>query len=126
MFSMNGKGGSLTSLISNGTKVQGNIEFSDHMEIEGELVGNIEASEDSSASLRVAEGGAVYGEIRVPNIVINGSVEGDIFAGEHIELANKANIKGTIYYKSIEMVKGAIVSGQLRQLHEEVKKMDNE
>jgi len=116
----------LTSLISNGTKVQGNIEFSDHMEIEGELVGNIEASEDSSASLRVAEGGAVYGEIRVPNIVINGSVEGDIFAGEHIELANKANIKGTIYYKSLEMVKGAIVSGQLRKLHEEVKKMDDE
>ncbi len=118
MFGSNGNGGSLTSLISNGTKVQGDIEFTDHMEIEGELHGNIAAAEGAKASLRVAEGGVVRGEIRVPNIVVNGFVEGDIYASEHIELANKAKIQGTIYYKSMEMVKGAVVSGQLRQINE--------
>ena len=118
MFGSNGNGGNLTSLISNGTKVQGDIEFADHMEIEGELIGNIAASDGAKASLRVAEGGVVRGEIRVPSIVVNGFVEGDIYASEHIELANKAKIQGTIYYKSMEMVKGAVVSGQLRQINE--------
>ncbi len=118
MFGSNGNGGSLTSLISNGTKVQGDIEFTDHMEVEGELNGNIAAADGAKASLRVAEGGVVRGEIRVPNIVVNGFVEGDIFASEHVELANKANIQGTIYYKSMEMVKGAVVSGQLRPINE--------
>lgn len=115
MFGSSGSGGNLTSLISSGTKVHGNIEFSDHMEVEGELVGNIVAAESARATLRVAEGGVIRGEIRVPSVVINGRVEGDIFASEHIELASKANIEGTIYYKTMEMVKGAVVSGQLHQ-----------
>lgn len=116
MFGSKGNGGQVTSLISNGTKVHGDIEFSDHMEIEGELLGNINAAAGNKASLRVAEGGVVRGEIRVPSIVINGFVEGNVYATEHLELANKARIEGTIYYRTMEMVKGAVITGQLRQI----------
>lgn len=123
MFGSNG-GSNLTSLISNGTKVLGDIVFTDHMEIEGELVGNIASEASSKASVRVADGGVIRGEIRVPNIVINGYVEGDIYASEHIELASKARIQGTIYYKSMEMVKGAVVTGQLCQWTEDPSVVD--
>jgi cytoskeletal protein CcmA (bactofilin family) len=119
MFGAKSSGGQMTSLISKGTRVQGDIEFSDHMEIEGELIGNIGSADGDGASLRVAEGGVVRGEIRVPNIIINGFVEGNVFASEHLELASKAKIEGTIYYRTMEMVKGATLTGQLRQIEAE-------
>jgi cytoskeletal protein CcmA (bactofilin family) len=58
------------------------------------------------------------GNINVPNIVINGRVEGDVHAFGHVELAEKAQITGTIYYQSIEMIKGAVIAGKLVQLDE--------
>jgi cytoskeletal protein CcmA (bactofilin family) len=57
----------------------------------------------------------------VPNLVLNGSVNGDVYASEHIQLAANARIKGNVYYKVIEIARGAQVNGSLIH-HEENKK----
>lgn len=114
LFSKNNK----TSLITSCTKIIGNIEICDHLEVEGQITGNIQAGNDQLATLRVAEGGHVTGNINVPNIIINGKIEGDVQATGHVELAEKAHVTGTIYYKSIEMIKGAIIEGKLVQLED--------
>jgi len=57
--------------------------------------------------------GEVIGEIHVPHIVINGVVRGNVYAGEHIELASKAMVNGNVYYKSMEMMLGAQINGSL-------------
>jgi cytoskeletal protein CcmA (bactofilin family) len=59
----------------------------------------------------------VAGEIRVPNIVINGRVAGNVYAGNKLELAANARVQGNVYYKLIEMQLGAMVDGQL--VHDE-------
>ena len=51
--------------------------------------------------------------LRVPNVVVNGKVVGDIYADKHIELAAKAEIKGNVFYNTIEMVMGSRVDGKL-------------
>ena len=56
------------------------------------------------------------GEIRVPNVVINGEIEGNVYAMARVELAAHARVKGNVYYQLIEMQLGAMVDGQL--LHE--------
>lgn len=105
----------ITTLISRSTEVQGDIHFSGSLEIEGTVSGNITADRESSAEVRLRESGTVRGEINVPRIVVNGLVEGDIYAGEHIELAAKAVVKGNIHYASMEMVMGAEVNGSLHR-----------
>ena len=40
-------------------------------------------------------------------------VDGDIHSDKHIELAAKARVTGSVYYKLIEMVLGAQVDGKL-------------
>ena len=45
--------------------------------------------------------------------MVNGKVMGDIRADEHVELAARAEVKGNIYYNSIEMVKGSRAEGQI-------------
>ncbi len=53
----------------------------------------------------------------MPNIIINGLIEGNVYASNKVELAPQAKVKGNLYYKLIEMQLGALVDGQL--VHEE-------
>ena len=101
------------TLIAANTEVEGDVRFSDQLYINGRVKGNIIAEEDGDATLVVSEEGSVNGEIRVPNVVINGSVEGNVFAGNRVELATKAKVSGNVYYKLIEMQLGAMVDGQM-------------
>ena len=45
-----------------------------------------------------------------------GQVVGDVHALEHLELDAKARINGDLYYRYMEMVMGAQISGQLNYL----------
>ncbi len=101
------------TLISRSTEVTGDIMFSGTLEIEGRVKGNIIAEKGADARVRVQEKGLVDGEIRVPSVVINGHVNGDVFSSKHVELAAKAVVKGNVHYHMIEMVKGAQVNGSL-------------
>ena len=101
------------TLISAVTELKGDLTFDGELIVEGRVTGDISAAADSDAVLRVAEQGMVEGEINVPNVVINGTVKGDIHAGKHIELAARASIAGDVYYHLLEMVMGARVNGNL-------------
>ncbi|MFT6094747.1 MAG: cytoskeletal protein CcmA (bactofilin family) [Pseudohongiellaceae bacterium] len=109
-------GGLSHTLISRTTEVVGDIHFSGELLVEGKVKGNIFAEDDSDALIRVAEKGAVEGEICVPSAVINGLVEGDVRSSKHIELAAKATVIGNVYYNLIEMVMGSEVNGNLMHL----------
>ena len=105
----------ITTLISRSSEITGDIHFSGILEIEGKVYGNIYADEDSKAEVRIRESGLVKGEIKVPIVIINGLVEGDIYSNNHVELAAKAKIVGNVYYHLIEMVMGSEVNGSLCQ-----------
>lgn len=107
------------TLISAATELQGSLKFDGELIVEGRVIGDIRAADDSDAVLRVAEQGVIEGEINVPNVVINGTVTGDIHASKHIELAARASITGDVHYQLIEMVMGARVNGSLLCNHEQ-------
>ena len=105
------------TLIAANTEVTGDIHFVNQLYINGHVKGNVTAEVSSEATVVVSEEGSVSGEIRVPNVVINGRVEGNIYATKRMELAKNAEVKGNVYYKLIEMQLGAMVDGQL--VHDE-------
>ena len=102
-----------TTLISSETTVKGDITFTGQLDVEGTVVGSIQAG-SGDAVLRVVSGGRVAGEVKVPNTTINGKVEGDIHSSERLELAEQAVIDGDVYYNLIEMSVGAKVNGGMR------------
>jgi cytoskeletal protein CcmA (bactofilin family) len=103
----------IDTLIGQNSELQGDVVFSGGLHVDGVIKGNIFAEPDSGSILSVSERGVIEGEVRVPNIVLNGCVNGDVHAVEHIELAEKARVTGNVYYKLIEMVRGAEVNGNL-------------
>ena len=117
MKSRKGSSGKGVTLIAANTEVSGDVHFVNQIYISGHIRGNVTADPDGEATLVVSDEGSVTGEIRVPNVVVNGRVEGNVYATKRLELAQKAEVKGNVYYKLIEMQLGAMVDGQL--VHDE-------
>ena len=101
------------TLVGQNTQIHGDIHFSGGLHIDGVVKGNVMADSNSNAVLTLSELGTIEGEVRVPHIVLNGSIMGDVFASERIELAVKARVNGNVYYNLLEMVMGAEVNGSL-------------
>ena len=100
------------TLVAPTAEIKGDISFSGGLHVQGTVEGNISVANDGGR-LVIGESGVVKGEVRVPRIVINGRVEGDVHATEQLELAEKAVVEGNVYYNLIEMVVGAQVNGKL-------------
>lgn len=113
MFRSKNKPEAGVTLIANNCELTGDIHFSDQLLVNGTVKGNIHAADGAKAVVTVSEKGRVEGDIRVPNVIINGKVFGDIHAEKHVELAAKAEITGNVYYNLIEMVMGSRVDGNL-------------
>ena len=108
----NKRNSQIDTLVGSGTELRGDVYFKDGLHIDGVVKGNVIATGDSSM-LTMSENGRIEGEVRVHNLVLNGTVEGDVHATEHIELASAARVKGNVYYNLIEMAMGAEVNGNL-------------
>ncbi len=107
-----------TTLVSSDTVIMGDVHFSGVLDIEGLVQGNIIALHGKDALLRVVDKGRVEGEIRAPSVVINGVVEGNVYATRHLELAAKARVQGNVFYTLVEMAAGAEINGSLAHMAE--------
>ena len=106
-------GARVDTIIGQQTQISGDLHFSGGLHIDGQVKGNVIANKDAASVLTVSEHGRIEGDVRVPNVFLNGSVTGDVRCEERIELAAKARVNGDVYYNLIEMVMGAEVNGSL-------------
>ena len=105
--------GRIDSLIGRQTEFTGDVRFAGGLHVDGIIRGNVLADEDADAVLTLSEHGSISGQISVPQVVLSGSVHGDVHAERHVELTSTARISGDVYYGLIEMAMGAEVSGSL-------------
>lgn len=101
------------TLVGRQSEITGDVRFAGGLHVDGKVKGKIMADSDKNAVLSISESGAVEGDIRVPHVVLNGLVEGDVHASQRITLSAKARVSGNVYYKLIEMTSGAMVNGQM-------------
>ncbi len=103
----------LTTLIAQNTEIEGDVRFCGNIEIEGSINGNLSALDQEAGTMRIVRSGCVQGNVRAPNVVVNGRVLGDVHASKYLELASHAVVEGNVYYNILEMVRGAQVNGKL-------------
>ncbi|KAB0546122.1 polymer-forming cytoskeletal protein [Pseudomonas argentinensis] len=105
-----------TSLIAAGAVFRGDLEFQGAVQIDGKVLGDILTEQ---GLVRVSAEGQVEGEVRAPQVVIDGEIIGDVYASQHVELGAKARVRGNLYYGLMEMAMGAQVEGGLRPIREQ-------
>lgn len=104
----------LATLVGRDTEINGNLIFRGALHVEGRVKGDITAaSEDAEALLTIGERGVIEGEIRVPKIILDGTVVGNIYSVQMVELETHAKVIGNLHYHRLEMALGAEVNGQL-------------
>lgn len=109
----NAAGDQVDTLIGPQVVIRGDFSFAGGLYIEGRIVGRVVAEPGARAVLTLAEQGSIEGEVHAPVVVINGRLQGDVYAAERVELAPNARVQGNIHYKVVEMAAGATVTGQL-------------
>lgn len=107
----------IDTLIGVGTVITGDVQFKGGLHVDGQIRGNVTIEAQAVASLSVSDSGLIEGSVQVPNVVLNGAVQGDITASERVELGATAKVSGNVYYGLIEMTMGAQINGKLIPLN---------
>ena len=103
----------IDTLIGKSARVHGDIEFAGGLHLDGRVAGSVRAERDSSSTLSVSEHGCIEGAVEVANVMLNGTVNGDIHARERLVLGAQARVQGNVHYGIIEMTLGAEIKGKL-------------
>jgi cytoskeletal protein CcmA (bactofilin family) len=107
------KSAKVDTLIGPKTRINGDVEFSGGLHLDGNINGNVTGDSDAGTFLSVSEQGSIEGSVVAPYVVLNGIVKGDIEAGDRVELGAKARVLGNVHYTIIETAVGAQINGKL-------------
>ena len=108
-----------TTVLGRGTVIRGDVEFSDGLHLDGRIEGNvISGAGDERATLTVSDTGEILGDVRVANVILNGTVRGDVLASGRVEQAEQARVSGRVGYRMLEMAMGAEVNGEMVHVQE--------
>jgi cytoskeletal protein CcmA (bactofilin family) len=100
-------------LIGKTARIRGDIDFTGGLHLDGRVTGSVRAEGNAGSTLSVSDGACIEGSVEVANVVLNGTVKGDIRANRHVVLGPSARVQGNVYYGSIESATGAQILGKL-------------
>lgn len=119
---------SVEGMIGPRMSVNGDLGFSGALHVDGSIKGQVNG-EGSDSLLVVTERGSIEGTVRAPHIEMGGTMVGDIFSTERLKLGPSARVRGSVYYKVLEMDAGCQINGQLvcgEEPQKQVPKLGNE
>lgn len=110
----------LSSVISSGCEIQGDLLFSSSLHVKGKVNGDVKAAgkDTDNSMVYTYENSHVVGNIQADILIIAGKIEGNITAHKYIKLENTAVVSGDITYAIIEMDLGAKVEGNFIKIEE--------
>ncbi|MDR2164863.1 MAG: polymer-forming cytoskeletal protein [Zoogloeaceae bacterium] len=100
------------SLINRGTRIEGNVYFSGGLLVDGEICGQVIATNEEAA-LTLSEHGNIHGQVDVPKLSVNGTIRGPVRASEHLWMQSRARIEGDVTYSQIVIELGAVIEGRM-------------
>lgn len=107
------KEGRLSGFVGHGTTLTGETEFHAMLRVDGHLIGTVSSE---SGTLIIGTNGQVDANVSVAAAMINGTVNGDIFASEKLQLGRTARVMGNIHSPRLIVEEGAILEGSCNML----------
>lgn len=101
------------TLVGSQTELHGDVRFAGGLHIDGTIKGNVTSTGGADSVLSVSESGSIEGDVKVANVVLNGTILGDVHAAERLTLSSRARVTGNVHYKIIEIASGASINGQM-------------
>ena len=98
---------SFETIIGTSLRVDGNLLLRSSLRIDGLVNGNILQEDGCEATVAIAKGATVIGDIRAKHVIVSGNLQGNIFSSDRVELLDTAFVSGDITYGTLGMQVGA-------------------
>jgi cytoskeletal protein CcmA (bactofilin family) len=109
----------IDSLVSASTRIDGDVQFSGGLHLDGTVAGNVHAAGDAPSRLVISDSAVIDGSVVADVVELHGTVRGDIQARGRATLGPGARVEGNLHYGAIEMAAGAHIKGKLTKLGNE-------
>lgn len=103
------------SVIGKSVELKGNLVAAEDLLIQGKLEGSVK---NKSQNLVVGTDGTLKADVDGKNVVVQGTVSGDIHGDESVVIESSARVQGNISSSSIGVEKGARFKGSIDSLSE--------
>ncbi len=100
--------GEITTLLGRGATFEGKLTFDGTVRIDGRFKGEV----FSDDTLVIGEGAVVEAEIEIGEVIIQGTVVGNVKAKRSIEIHAPGRVKGDLNTPSLQIAKGVIFEGR--------------
>ncbi len=100
---------SLSAFIDQGSEFEGKLTFRDTVRIDGKFRGEI----TSENTLVIGDTGEIEATVRSNNVVVSGTVVGNIFAAQKLTLHKSARVEGDVEAATVVMEEGAHMNGRI-------------
>jgi cytoskeletal protein CcmA (bactofilin family) len=91
------------------------LRFRGELSAQEDLIvqGSVEGTITHTSCLAIGPEGSMKGDIRARIIVIDGKVEGDLYATESVNIRATARVKGNVFAPRVGITEGAFFQGQV-------------
>ncbi len=97
----------METIIGPQTTLQGELNTTGTVRIDGMLEGNINAE-----WVIIGENGSIKGDVTAKGMVVGGKVKGNIRSGDVVEIKQKGEVFGEIYTTNLVIMEGAVFEGR--------------
>ena len=104
--------GPAVTIIGPGATLRGQLQGEGHVLVAGRIIGDA----DIEGALTLAEGGSWEGVIRADDVIVAGTLEGELLARDRVEITAPARVRGRVVAGAIAISQGAVVEAELQSL----------
>ena len=100
------------SMVSKEVKIEGEIQGSENLQVEGRFKGTIKLAGD----LFVGPTGVVDADIEADNVVVQGQLNGNVLARKQLQIHSSGKLVGDCTAQSIDIKEGALFEGRSKMI----------
>ena len=104
----------IDTLIGEQSSFHGELSFEGAVRIDGKFEGNLRSQKDGT--LIISECAQVVGEVDVPNLVLHGTIRGNVRATKSLKIGSSGKLNGDVEYALITLSEGAAVNGRCSRI----------
>ncbi|MDX8394901.1 MAG: polymer-forming cytoskeletal protein [Mariprofundaceae bacterium] len=104
----------IDTLIGAHSVITGELSFEGAVRVDGRFEGNIHSPKDGT--LIVSKGAEIKGEVRVPNLILHGTIKGNVHAAHSLKIGETGCLNGDVEYKVMSLVEGSSVNGRCARI----------
>jgi cytoskeletal protein CcmA (bactofilin family) len=101
-----------TSLLSKEVKIEGEIQGSENLKVEGRFKGTIKLAGD----IYIGPTGFVDADIEADNVIVQGQINGNVLARKQLQIQSTGKLVGDCTAQSIDIKEGALFEGRSKMI----------